>query len=95
MFLGAFYIIFGLSFFFFSRRYYVPRQMQYATDSGTVASSLNSSKYGFFILYLKKQLNRIKKKYFNHLLILYELKLKYITLYSVSQIVIRKKYFSP
>ncbi|CAG9767714.1 unnamed protein product [Ceutorhynchus assimilis] len=40
---GGFYIIFGLSFFLFSRRYYVPRQMEYAVDNGTATASLNSS----------------------------------------------------
>ncbi|ENN77664.1 hypothetical protein YQE_05958, partial [Dendroctonus ponderosae] len=40
--IGAFYIIFGVSFFLFSRQYYVPRQMEYAAENGTATASLNS-----------------------------------------------------
>ncbi|KAF7283688.1 hypothetical protein GWI33_023184 [Rhynchophorus ferrugineus] len=36
--IGAFYITFGLAFFFCSRRYYVPREMQYAEQDNPAAS---------------------------------------------------------
>nr|WJM99465.1 SID1 transmembrane family member 1-like protein [Ips calligraphus] len=41
--IGGFYVMFGVSFFLCSKRYYVPRQMEYATDNATITSSLNSN----------------------------------------------------
>lgn len=41
--IGLFYVIFGVSFFLCSKRYYVPRQMEYATDTATITSSMNSN----------------------------------------------------